>query len=190
MTNETTTTTTQATTQATAQATEQKNVQATAQATAQALSYEVKAKVVSVLKAEDGRMRIITDKEFVTIDYKTEKEEETTAFSLNPFNLLQQVCQYIPILKMANTMAMGEQLNPKIIALSMVDADITFTREFHAKGESRKETNDAYSKNCYTTDITKAVPHISEAANMMIMQLISTQLTLPKAGTIPNPFGL
>ena len=155
-----------------------------------ALSYEVTAKVVSVLKAEDGRMRIITDKGFITIDYKTEKEEETTAFSLNPFNLLQQVCKYIPVLKMANTMAMGEQLNPKIIALAMVDADITFTRDFHAKGEARRETNDAYSKNCYTTDITKVVPHISEAANMMIMQLISTQLTLPKVGTIPNPFGL
>lgn len=173
-----------------AKATEQKNEKATEQKNEKALSYEVTAKVISVLKAEDGRMRIITDKGFVTIDYKTEKEEETTAFSLNPFNLLQQVCKYIPILKMANTMAMGEQLNPKIIALAMVDADITFLREFHAKGESRKETNDAYSKNCYTTDITKAVPHISEAANMMIMQLISTQLTLPKVGTIPNPFGL
>ena len=184
------TTTAKATEQKNAKATEQKNEKATEQKNEKALSYEVKAKVLSVLKAEDGRMRIITDKEFVTIDYKTEKEEETTGFSLNPFNLLQQVCEYIPILKMANTMAMGEQLNPKIIALALVDADITYLREFHAKGESRKETNDAYSKNCYTTDITKVVPHISEAANMMIMQLISTQLTLPKAGTIPNPFGL
>ena len=155
-----------------------------------ALSYEVTAKVQAVLKGEDGRMRIITDKEFLTIDFKTEQEEQTNSFSLNPFNLLQQVCKYIPILKMANTMAMGEQLNPKIIALAIVEADITFTREYHAKGETRKETNDAYSKNCYTTDIIKAVPHISEEANVMIMQLINTQLTLPKAGTIPNPFGL
>ena len=97
------------------------NETTTAQTTAQneerIMSYEVTAKVLSVLKAEDGRMRVITDKGFVTIDYKTEKEEETTAFSLNPFNLLQQVCEYIPILKMANTMAMGEQLNPQITAL-------------------------------------------------------------------------
>lgn len=173
------TTTTKATT---AKATEQKEERL--------MSYEVTAKVLSVLKAEDGRMRVITDKGFITIDYKTEKEEETTSFSLNSFNLLQQVCEFIPILKMANTMCMGEQLNPQITALAMVDADITFLREFHAKGESRKETNDAYSKDCYTTNITKVVPHISEAANMMIMQLISTKLTLPKVAIIPNPFGL
>ena len=155
-----------------------------------ALTYEVTAKVQAVLKAEDGRMRIITDKEFLTIDFKTEQEEQTNSFSLNPFNLLQQIGEQIPILHMASTMCMGEQLNPQIIALSLVNADITFTREFHAKGESRKETNDAYSKNCYTTTITRITPHISEAANMMIMQLISTKLTLPKVAIIPNPFGL
>ena len=155
-----------------------------------ALIYETTAKVQAVLKAEDGRMRIITDKEFLTIDFKTEQEEQTNSFSLNPFNLLQQIGEQIPILHMASTMCMGEQLNPQIIALSLVNADITFTREFHAKGESRKETNDAYSKNCYTTTITKTTPHISEAANMMIMQLISTKLTLPKVAIIPNPFGL
>lgn len=155
-----------------------------------ALTYEVKAKVISVLKAEDGRMRIITDKEFLTIDFKTEQKEQTNSFSLNSFNLLQQIGGEIPILHTAFTMCMGEQLNPQIIALSLVNADIAFTREFHAKGESRKETNDAYSKDCYTTNITKVVPHISEAANMMIMQLISTKLTLPKVAIIPNPFGL
>ena len=174
------TTTTKATT---AQATETKEEE-------KVLNYEVTAKVLSVLKTEDGRMRIITDKGFITIDYKTEQPEETNSFSLHPFNLLQQIGEQIPILNMANTMAMGEQLNPQIIALCMVGADITFLREFHAKGESRKETNDAYSKDCYTTLITKVAPHISEAANMMIMQLISTKLTLPKVAIIPNPFGL
>lgn len=162
----------------------------TAQNEERALNYEITAKVLAVLKTEDGRMRVITDKGFITIDYKTEKEEETNSFSLNQFNLVQQIGEQIPILHMANTMAMGEQLNPQIIALCMTGADIVFLREFHAKGESRKETNDAYSKDCYTTNITKVVPHISEAANMMIMQLISTKLTLPKVAIIPNPFGL
>ena len=182
--------TTMADNKTTAKATEQKNAKATEQKNEKALSYEVKAKVLSVLKTEDGRMRVITDKDFITIDYKTEQPEETTSFSLHPFNLLQQVGDQIPILNMANTMAMGEQLNPQIIALCMVGADITFLREFHAKGESRKETYDAYSKDCYTTLITKVVPHISEAANMMIMQLISTKLTTPKVAIIPNPVGL
>lgn len=170
------------------------NKKTTAKATEQKeetpLTYEVTAKVQALLKGEDGRMRLITDKEFVTIDYKTEQEEQTNSFSLNPFNLLLQIGEQIPVLHMANTMCMGEQLNPKITALAMVGADITFTREYHAKGESRKETKDAYSKNCYTTTITKVVPHISEAAHIMIMQLISTNLTLPKAAIIPNPFGL
>ncbi len=171
-------------------ATKATQAQATETKEEKALAYEVSAKVLAILKNEDGRARVITDKEFVTIDYKTEKEEDSTAFSLNPFNLLQQIGEQIPILHMANTMAMGEQLNPQIIALAVTGADIDFTREFHAKGEARKETNDAYSKDCYTTTITKVVPHISEAANAMIMHLISTKLTLPKTAVIPNPFGL
>lgn len=154
------------------------------------MNYEVTTKITAILKTEDGRIRVITDKEFLTIDYKTEKEEQTNSFSLHPFNLLQQVGDQVPILNMANTMSMGETLNPQIIALSLVNADITFTRDFHARGESRKETNDAYSKDCYTTTITRVTPHISEAVNMMLMQLISTKLTMPKVAIIPNPFGL
>lgn len=177
------TTTTKTTTKAT-------TTQATETKEEKVLNYEVTAKVTAVLKTEDGRMRIITDKGFITIDYKTEQKEETNSFSLHPFNLLQQIGEQIPILNMANTMAMGEQLNPQIIALALVGADITFLREFHAKGENRKETKDAYSKDCYTTTITRIVAHISEAVNMMIMQLISTKLTLPKVAIIPNPFGL
>lgn len=166
----------------TAKATEQKENKV--------MNYDVTAKITAILKTEDGRIRVITDKEFVTIDYKTEQEEQTNSFSLHPFNLLQQVGEQVPILNMANTMTMGEALNPQIIALSLVNADITFTREFHAKGEARRETADAYSKDCYTTTITRATPHITEAVNMMLMQLISTKLTTPKVAIIPNPFGL
>lgn len=180
MTNKTTTA--NATAKATEKATEQKEEKV--------MNYDVTAKITAILKTEDGRIRVITDKDFLTIDYKTEKEEQTNSFSLHPFNLLQQVGEQIPILNMANTMSMGETLNPQIIALSLVNADIAFTRDFHANGESRKETKDVYSKDCYTTTITKVTPHISEAANMMIMQLISTKLTLPKVAIIPNPFGL
>ena len=157
---------------------------------------EISAKIVNIMQPSnsrnysgegEGRISIVTDKEFSTIDKATGEEKTTTIFGLHSYNLVQQVAPFSEHIALASALAMGGEVNPQIIALSLRNADVTFVREYHEKGEPRETDGEVYSENCYTTKITKVTPHISPLFADTLKTLVFNAPTVIKK-TSPNPF--
>lgn len=174
-------------------ATTKNNTTATTNEDKNAREYDnIVAKVVKVMTPQqnDDRITFVLDKEFSTIDLKTGEEKVTNMFGLNIYNVVNQVSASVPEIQLADTLAMGQMVNPQIIALAMMNADIEVTREFHEKGEKRENTNDTYTNDCIVSKIVSVKPHIHPTFSQMLMTLVTTKPAIVRAAAIPNPFAM
>ena len=152
------------------------------------------AKVTRVMIPENAEDRIsfVLDKEFTTIDMKTGEEKTTNIFGMNIYNFVNQVSSFVPEIQLADAMATGQMVNPQIIALAMLNADIEIKREFREKGEKRESTNDVYSNDCIVSKIVSVTTHIHTTFVAVLTQLIMTKPAIIKKTTtgVPNPFNM
>lgn len=169
---------------------------ATSAATKEREVIKLTAKVVRVGMFPDdpNRVSLITDAEFETIDKKTGEVLTTNSFGLDTIALVSQVSQFVPEIQLAETLALGARVNPQIIALAMLNANITFERQFREKGEEReykqKNKPDVYTADCWTTKITSCSTNINPVFANMLMQLITTKPAVVAAVAMPNPFNV
>lgn len=189
----------------------QKDVQVQAQAAAQAVAnvqedvQEVKAEngdtsepevisgIITKVMLPDGndeRVSFVLDKEFDTIDFKTGEVKKTNIFGLNIYAVVNQVGQFVSYIQLADALAMGKMMNPQIISLSMLNAQVTIKRETHRENEQRKNSNELYSRDCITSEFTDVKPNIKPIFEQMLMKIVTTAPAIIKAPAIPNPFGM
>lgn len=153
--------------------------------------YTTTARVVSVsygnvdkytfTKASQKRIQFVIDKEIDTFDENGEAKK-SNSFSINIFNLQQMLAPLCMEVQAAVTMAMGQLVNPLILAQVLTNSTISFTRIFHAKGEPReykKEQN--YLNNTYSTKITGIKTNMLPVFQQLYMQLLTTQPADPDA---------
>lgn len=141
----------------------------------------IKAKVVNLIFNEDtDRVSIVTDTTFDTIKMGANEESETNSFGLHIFNLVNQIKDSVEIISIADAFntSVNEILNPTILKLSLVGADIEFARKRVEKGEER-ENGDVYSNDGFTTTITKVVANVSAMKQQMLFGLLQSKPTIP-----------
>lgn len=157
------------------------------------------ANVISVItkvmapKQSDDRVTIVLREEdsFETIKFETGEIVETNMFGINIYNLVSQIGAKISYIQMADALAMGEMINPQIISLCLLNAEIEIERTFKKKGEKREGVNGVYAKDCITTKIVKIVPHIAPTFIPMIENLVATKPCIVRTvQTTPNPFAM
>lgn len=143
---------------------------------------------------KDNRVIFIMDDNcvFTTIDYKTHEINKTTSFSLNVYNIVNQVVNHVPEIQLADTLAMGAMVNPMIIALAMTGATIEFDRIFKLASDTRENTNEVYGQDCFVTKITSVKTSINPVSYTMLNHLIMTQPCIKTITTsaAPNPFNI
>ena len=148
---------------------------------------------VTIPKVIDGRVTISLDCEpFESLDFETGEVIMKTAFGLNTRALVSQVQDKVEAIGVANALAMGRAVNPQIISLSLIGAEIEVTRTFHAKGEKRQESNETYSRDCIVSEIVKVTPHIKPMFENMLNTLLMSKpyLDIVTTGIVRNPFGI
>lgn len=145
---------------------------------------------VMLPEGNDERVSFVLDKEFETIDFKTGEVKRTNIFGMNIYAVVNQVGPFVSYIQLADALAMGKMINPQIISLSMLNAEVKIKREDHEAGEKRKNTEDVYARNCKTTDFVNVKPNIKPIFEQMLMQLISKAPAIVKAPAVPNPFGM
>lgn len=170
---------------------------AAAQAAAAANETEQKAEIISgkIMKVimpegNDERITFILNKEFETYDFKTGELKTTNMFGMNIYAAVAQLGQFIPYIQLANALAMGKMVNPQIISLSTLNADVDIKREEHEEGEQRKYGENVYARNCITSEFVNVKANINPIFEQTLMQLVSTAPAIVKAPAIPNPFGM
>ena len=185
----------------------QEDVQVQAQATAQAAANvqedeaangdTSEAEVISGIitkvmlpEGNDERVSFVLDKEFDTIDFKTGEVKRTNIFGLNIYAVVNQVGQFVSYIQLADALAMGKMINPQIISLSMLNAQVTIKREMHRENEQRKNSNELYSRDCVTSEFTDVKPNVKPIFEQMLMKIVTTAPAIVKAPAIPNPFGM
>lgn len=135
-----------------------------------------------------NRLTFVTNEEFETINMKTKENEMTTNFSLNVFEIVNQIGASVPEIQLADMLALGKQVNPQIIALALTNADMEIKREFKTQGEQRLATNDVYANDCWKTTIVNVKTHIAPMFAAMIQKLVTTQPAVITVAAVPNPF--
>lgn len=145
---------------------------------------------VMIPEGEDERISFVLDKEFNTIDFKTGEVKRTNIFGLNIYAVVNQAAKFVSYIQLADALAMGKMINPQIISLSMIGANVTIKRESHNEGEQRKNTNGVYARDCITSEFMDIKPNIKPVFEQMLMQIIATAPAIVKAPAIPNPFGM
>lgn len=170
---------------------------AAAQAAAAANETEQKAEIISgkIMKVimpegNDERITFILNKEFETYDFKTGELKTTNMFGMNIYAAVAQLGQFIPYIQLADALAMGKMVNPQIISLSTLNADVDIKREEHEEGEQRKYGENVYARNCITSEFVNVKANINPIFEQTLMQLVSTAPAIVKAPAIPNPFGM
>ena len=192
-TNTTNTNATQAQAAANVQAQAAANVQAQAAANVQEGETEVISGIITkvmIPEGNDERISFVLDKEFDTIDFKTGEVKKTNIFGLNIYAVVNQVGQFVSYIQLADALAMGKMINPQIISLSMLNAQVTIKRETHRENEQRKNSNDLYSRDCITSEFIDVKPNVKPIFEQMLMQIVTTAPAIVKAPAIPNPFGM
>lgn len=143
---------------------------------------------------KDNRLIFIMDDNcvFTTIDYKTHEINETNSFSLNIYNIVNQVVNLVPEIQLADTLAMGAMVNPMVIALAMTGATIEFDRIAKLASDTRENTNEVYGQDCFVTKITSVKTSINPVSYNMLNHLIMTQPCIKTITTsaAPNPFNI
>lgn len=148
---------------------------------------------VMVPEGNDERISFALDREFDTIDFNTGEIKKTNIFGMNIYAVVNQVGQFVSYIQLADALAMGKMINPQIIALSMLNAQVAIKRENHEAGEQRKMSLDVYARNCKTTDFVTVKPNIKPIFEQMLMKLVTSAPTKVKEdneNNIPNPFGM
>lgn len=170
---------------------------AAAQAAAAANETEQKAEIISgkitkviMPEGNDERITFILNKEFETYDFKTGELKTTNMFGMNIYAAVAQLGQFIPYIQLADALAMGKMVNPQIISLSTLNADVDIKREEHEEGEQRKYGENVYARNCITSEFVNVKANINPIFEQTLMQLVSTAPAIVKAPAIPNPFGM
>lgn len=149
-------------------------------------------KIVKVMMPQqsDDRITFVVNKEFTTIDMQNGEEKVTNMFGMNIYNVTNQLSQFVPEIQLADALAMGKMVNPQIIALCLMNADIEVNREFKEKGAKRENTNDTYANDCIVSTFAKVTTHIAPAFVNVIGSLIATKPAIIKAAALPNPFDM
>lgn len=145
---------------------------------------------VMLPEGNDERVSFVLDKEFDTIDFKTGEVKRTNIFGLNIYAVVNQVGQFVSYIQLADALAMGKMINPQIISLSMLNAQVTIKREMHRENEQRKNSNELYSRDCVTSEFTDVKPNVKPIFEQMLMKIVTTAPAIVKAPAIPNPFGM
>lgn len=148
---------------------------------------------VMLPEGNDDRISFVLDKEFETIDFKTGEVKKTNIFGMNIYAVVNQVGQFISYIQLADALSMGKMINPQIISLSMLNAQVAIKREDHEAGEKRKMSADIYARNCKTTDFVTVKPNIKPIFEQMLMKIITTNpadIKKDKKKNTPNPFGM
>lgn len=148
---------------------------------------------VTMPKGIDGRVTISLDCEpFESLDFETGEVIMKSAFGLNIRALVNQVQDKVEAIGVANALAMGRAINPQILSLSLIGAEVEVTRTFHAKGETRQESNETYSRDCIVSEIVKVTPHIKPMFENVLNTLVMTNpyQEVVTTGIVKNPFGI
>lgn len=152
----------------------------------------ITAKVTKVMvpQANDERITFVLDKDIVTIDFETGEEKQSNMFGLNIYALVNQTKDKVDYINLADTMAMGAMVNPQLIALTFVNSEITFTREFKSEGEVRKDGESVYAHDCYVTEIKKVTTHIKPIFEHQIEKLFNDGKIAVVTQVVANPFDI
>lgn len=120
------------------------------------------------------RLQFVIDKEIEGIN-KRQEPCKVNAFGLSIKRIVEQCGKSIPLLKLAKIKALGREVNPQIIALAMVNAELDITRTLYEKGENVPDyDNKPTTQDIWVTSITKCVPHIDTIFQTEIMELLKT----------------
>ena len=155
----------------------------------------IKGNIVTVTlpKGIDGRVTISLDCEpFASIDFDSGEEITKSAFGINVRNLVNQIGDKVESIGLANALAMGKNINPQILSLSLIGASIEVKRVFHAKGTQREQTDELYSKDCIVSEIVSITPHIKPMFQKVLETLVMTKPYIENvtSGIVANPFGI
>lgn len=155
----------------------------------------VKGNIVAVTlpKGIDGRVTISLDCEpFPSIDFETGEEIVKSAFGINVRNLVNQIGDKVEPIGLANALAMGKNINPQILSLSLIGASIEVSRTFHAKGTQREQSDELYSKDCIVSEIITITPHVKPMFQKVLETLVITKPYIENvtSGIVANPFGI
>ena len=154
----------------------------------------VKGKILRLSIASEDKTRVIVqlDSTFKTINQSTGEEHDTNTFGVNINNLIIQARTFVPIIQTMEGVCLGNAIPLPLVALTLLNADITIIREFKAQGEQREFGEEYYSNDCYVTKIVGIKPHIStlneNIINKQIMALLDAEIA-PKDSVV-NPFGI
>lgn len=174
----------------------QEDVQEAANASSNTSNVEVIIGTITKVMLPEGndeRISFALDREFDTIDFKTGEVKRTNIFGMNIYAVVNQIGQFISYIQLADALSMGKMINPQIISLSMLNAQVTIKREDHEAGEQRKMSADVYARNCKTTDFVTVKPNIKPIFEQMLMKIITTAPAVVKEDknkNKPNPFGM
>lgn len=153
--------------------------------------YTLKGVITKVMQSQgDNRITLVLNKEFAGYDNNGE-EVTTTMFGTNVYNLINEVGAQVPELQLADAMALGKPLNPQIVALVLMNAEIEVQRVFKEKGEEREfsENGEVYTNTCFVTRFKKIKTHINQVFVTMINNLIMTKPCMETVAVV-NPFNV
>lgn len=166
---------------------------ATAETTAKTTTPTFTRKVISVTIYKDNERRVI-----VTFDgepipgYKDGTPTTTNNFGISTRVIATECASKVPMLMLANTLAMGDTINPQIVALCLTGATITFSRTFREKGSIRDSAEftgraEVYDNDTFKTSVVDVKPNIDGTFVPYIQQLIQTCLKAKKETTTTTP---
>lgn len=158
---------------------------------------EISGKVLSISTYKDDEKRITFNLDcepFAAFD-KDNKPTMSTSFSEATRSVVAECAKFIPELQLASTLALGKTLNPQIVALCLLGADITSIRELRKKGtptraaELGTRVGEVYEDDTWTNAIIKVRPNINPIFQPHIMKLIETALVAKTATVVTsNPY--
>lgn len=153
---------------------------------------ELSCKIVRVLTAPNDpkRLMFVTNTEFETINNQSGEYVVTSSFSKNIREVINQVAKFVPELQLAEVLAMGQMVNPLIISLAMVNADVVVDRTIKHKGDEREYkingVTQKYDNDAYLTTFVKVKPNINPLFATQLEKLIATQPAMVTVATRPS----
>ena len=157
-------------------------------------NYTLQAKVTKVMLSQgDNRVTLVLDKEFDSFDQNGEACK-SNMLGTNIYNLVNEIGAQVPYLQMADALAMGQPVNPQIVSLSLVNADVVVERLFKEKGEEREvEGTGTYTNNCFVSRFKKVTTHINSVFEKVLADLVMNRPTANGATIAPataNPLDI
>lgn len=151
-------------------------------------NYTIKATIKSVAQTKDykDRLNVNIDKEIIS--FKDGEKTQKNSFSMQEYNLLQQIAPFSEELSVALALSNGKPIPQQLLALCLANAEIEAKRIYHAEGEERQNKDkdgniQIYSQQCYTTEITRVVFHLSALASAFVMKYLEQLMQAPTTTT-------